>query len=66
MSGKQNSGTIGTVAGDSKMAEAGFTNTRNGIVPTGIIMSVTGGVALVAVAATSLLMLGRKKEEEEE
>lgn len=66
MTGKTNSGTIGTVASGAKMAEAGFTNTRNGIVPTGIIMSVTGGVALVAVAATSLLMLGRKKDEEEE
>lgn len=65
MSGKTNSGNIGTVAGSNKMAEAGFTNTRDGVIPTGVMVSVAGGVTLVATAMIALLILGRKKEEEE-
>jgi len=64
--GKTNSGVIGTVAGDSKMAEAGFTNTRNGTVPTGIILSAVPGVALVGLAGAGIFALKSKKKDEEE
>ena len=65
MTGKTNSGKIGTVAGSNKMAEAGFTNTRDGVIPTGVMVSVAGGVTLVATAMIALLILGRRKEDEE-
>ena len=65
MTGKTNSGTIGTVAGANKMIEAGFTNTRDGVIPTGVMVSVASGVVLIAVAIIALLILGRKKAEEE-
>ena len=62
-SGDTNSGTIGTVAGENKMATAGFTNTRNGVIPTGVMLTVVPGVAIVAVALVGLIALKRKKDE---
>ena len=63
MSGKTNSGKIGTVAGDNKMAEAGFTNTRNGVIPTGILLSATG---LIVVFGIVFFAIRSKKRYEEE
>ena len=60
------SGSIETVAGTGKMATVSLTNTRDGIIPTGIMVSVTGGVTLVAIAMAALFILGRKKSEDEE
>ena len=60
------SGSIETVAGAGKMATVSLTNTRDGIIPTGIMVSVTGGVTLVAIAMAALFILGRKKSEDEE
>lgn len=64
MSGKTNSGTIGTVAGSNKLAEAGFTNTRNGTVPTGVILTVVPGIVIVGLAVSGLVLIGRKKRNE--
>ena len=56
MSGKTNSGVIGTVAGNSKVAEAGFLNTRGGTIPTGVAVYAGAGVVmLIAVAAAFTL-----------
>ena len=66
MSGKTNTGVIGTIAGANKTAQAGFTNTRDGIIPTGVMVSVASGVTLAVIALLALLVLGRKKAEDEE
>ena len=68
MTGKTNSGTIGTVAGGNKLAEAGFTNTRDGIIPTGILMSAAPWILLGVVVVGGViffLVRSRKKYEEE-
>ena len=66
MSGKTNSGNIGTVTGTNKMAEAGFTNTRNGVIPTGIFIGLGPCVALALVGGVGLALKLRKKDELEE
>lgn len=43
----------------------GYTNTRDGVIPTGIMMSIAGGAALVAIAGAGILVLNRKKREED-
>jgi len=67
-SGDTNTGVIGTVAGDNKMATAGFTNTRTGVIPTGVIMTVApfAGIALAGAIGAGLVIRKRKKEDEEE
>nr|MCR5103788.1 hypothetical protein [Eubacterium sp.] len=63
-----NSGVIGTVAGDNKMATAGFTNTRNGIIPTGILLSATGLIVLGLIVVAGIVFFAirsRKKYDEE-
>ena len=61
MTGKTNSGTIATVAGSNKMAEAGFTNTRDGIIPTGVGVAVLPGIALAALGALGFFATKKKK-----
>ncbi|MBO4863025.1 MAG: hypothetical protein J5517_01530 [Eubacterium sp.] len=67
-SGDTNSGVIGTVAGNDKMAVAGFTNTRSGVIPTGIILSATGliVVALIVVFGIVFFAVRSRKRYEEE
>ena len=66
-SGDTNSGVIGTVAGSNKMATAGFTNTRDGIIPTGVMSAVAGGLALLGIGAAGIGLTSlRKKEEDDE
>ena len=66
-SGDTNSGVIGTVAGTNKMATAGFTNTRDGIIPTGVMSAVAGGLALLGIGAAGIGLTSlRKKEEDDE
>lgn len=62
MTGKTNSGVIGTVAGTNKMAQAGFTNTREGTVPTGVLLTVIPGVVIVLLAAFGLVLVLRRKK----
>lgn len=57
-SGCTNSGTIGTVAGNNKVAEAGFTNTRTGVIPTGIILSVAGLLIVGIIAVIGFVFFG--------
>ena len=49
-----------------KDAAIAYTNTKNGVIPTGVLMSVTGGVALIAIAGAGLFALNRRKAEDEE
>lgn len=66
--GDTNSGVIGTVASDKKMATAGFTNTRNGIIPTGILLSATGLIVLGLIVVAGIIFFAirsRKKYDEE-
>ena len=65
MAGKTNSGVIGTVAGNNKMAEAGFRNVRDGVVPTGIAMSASTGLLLVG-GSLGWFIIGAKRRKEEE
>lgn len=55
-SGDTNSGVIGTVAGNNKMATAGFTNTRGGIVPTGVVQDVILPVGIVVVVLALIVV----------
>ncbi len=63
-----NSGIIGVVADGNKMAVAVFTNTRDGIIPTGIILSVTPWIILgfIVVAGVVFFAIRSKKRYEEE
>jgi hypothetical protein len=61
MNGKTNNGVIGTVAGTAKVAEAGFTNTRGGTIPTGIAVYAGAGVVMVAVAVLAFTMTRKNK-----
>ncbi len=51
-----NTGTIGSAA-----LTAGFRNTRNGVIPTGIITSVAPYFMIVFIAAAGMLISGRKR-----
>lgn len=44
----------------------GYTNTKNGIIPTGVIMSITGGAILIVIAIAAIVMLNRRRAEDEE
>ena len=44
-------------------AEMTYTNDKKGVIPTGVIMSVTGGAAMVALAAVYFVLRRRKDEE---
>ena len=39
-----------------------FVNTRNGVIPTGVMLTVVPGVVIVAIAAAGLILLSRKKK----
>ena len=40
-----------------------FTNTRSGIIPTGVLLTVVPGVAIVAIALVGLFVMKKKKNE---
>lgn len=48
------------------LVSTSFKNTRAGFVPTGVMMSVAGGAALIALAGAGIFFLNRKKDEEED
>jgi hypothetical protein len=62
MTGKTNTGVIGTVAGTNKVAEAGFTNTRNGVIPTGVFIYAGIGVIAIAFAGVMFLITRKRKD----
>lgn len=43
----------------------GYTNTKNGVIPTGVLMSIGGGVLLALIAMAGLIMLNRRRAEED-
>ena len=47
-------------------AFTGYTNTKNGIIPTGVLMSITGGAALIAIAGAGLFALNRRRDEDDD
>jgi len=55
LTGATNTGTVSTVAGSNKVIESGFLNTRNGIIPTGIMVAVGGGAALAGAGALGVV-----------
>ena len=61
-SGDTNRGTIGTVAGTDKMATAGFTNTRNGIIPTGILLSATPWIILAVIVIAGIIFFAYRSK----
>jgi len=63
-SGDTNTGVIGTIAGENKMATAGFTNTRSGIIPTGIAIAAGPAAAILLLGGARLVSLLKKKREE--
>ena len=60
--------TIGTIAGSDKAAMTSFTNTRDGIIPTGILLSATPWIILGLIVVAGIVFFAirsRKKYEEE-
>lgn len=51
--------------GSGKLTTAGFTNTRNGIIPTGVLLTVLPGAIAIAGAAAGIAANRRRHEEEE-
>ena len=49
----------GTIA-DANIS-TGYTNTRNGVIPTGVALSVMGGAVLLAIGAAGLILSKRKR-----
>lgn len=49
----------------TKNIYTGYTNTRDGIIPTGVLMSVSGGVLLAVIAIVGLIVLNRRRAEED-
>lgn len=64
MAGATNQGTIGEVASEEKMANAGFTNTRNGVVPTGVAVAMGTGLAVIGIALLGIFATRKKSREE--
>lgn len=60
-SGDTNEGTIGKVAGDNKMATAGFTNTRDGVIPTGVLLTVAPFAAIMIVGIAGVVVMLKKR-----
>lgn len=59
-------GTIGEIAGTDKMVKTSYLNTREGVIPTGILTVVGPAVVLIllAVAGLSIVMIGKRRKEE--
>lgn len=60
LEGKTNEGVIGEVASD-KLAEAGFLNTRNGVIPTGVILDSAPFILIIGLAAAALIFTAARK-----
>lgn len=68
LSGQNGYVTTGEVATATTLAADAsetITNTRTGVIPTGILLPISGGVALVAIAGAALIALNRKKRDDE-
>lgn len=63
--GRTNTGVIGTVA-SGKMVTAGFTNTRNGIIPTGVMLASGIGIAALVIGAGGIVIVNKKRRANED
>lgn len=61
--GKVNSGANAVMSADRS---AGFLNTRDGLIPTGILVAIGGGAVLAGAAGVGLIANRRRREDEEE
>ena len=59
-------GVIGTIAGENKTVKTSFQNQRDGIIPTGVMSAIAGGIALFGVGAAGLGVMSAKKKKEDE
>lgn len=59
-------GTMGTIAGENKAVKTSFKNERTGIIPTGIMSAIAGGVALLGIGAAGIGVMSAKKKDEDE
>lgn len=69
INGGTNAGRIGTIAGESKLAEAGFTNTRAGLIPTGLFMTAAPFAVLMLLSGAGIVFLilkNRRKSAEDQ
>ena len=64
--GGTNSGRIGTIAGENKMVEAGFMNSRAGVIPTGILVTAAPFAILMLLsgAGAAFILLKNRRENE--
>ena len=64
----ETSGTMGTIAGDDGVVMTSYKNTRGGVIPTGVAMSIGAGLVVVGfgAAGTALFMRKRKEDDDEE
>ena len=53
----------GTMA--NKDEDLGFTNTRSGAIPTGVMLTIVPGVIIVGIAVAGVIVFSRKKKENE-
>ena len=60
------SAAVAEATGMAKDHSVAYTNPRNGIVPTGIAMSLIPGIALIGGAGAGIFAMARKKKEDEE
>ena len=56
----------GQVKADDQDIYTGYTNHRDGVIPTGVAMAVSTGVGLVALASAGIFLSSRRKREDEE
>ena len=59
---------MGTIAGDDGVVMTSYKNTRGGVIPTGVAMSIGAGLVVVGfgAAGTALFMRKRKEDDDEE
>lgn len=58
-----NDKTSGTIAADD--IETGFTNTRNGVIPTGVVMAVAPFAVVTLIGGAGAVLFMRKKKDED-
>ena len=58
-----NDPTSGTL---DKSVYTGYTNTRNGILPTGVAVAAGAGLVMLGIGAAGMLLFGKRKEDDED
>lgn len=59
-------GVIGTIAGENKAVKTSYLNTREGVVPTGVMVTVLPAMAIVGLGGAGLYVFGHKKSKDED